>query len=97
MGQSKKIGEWSGNTDTHSLDVRFFEDEEQGLITAMMEAKVLSPPLSSLRRPKQPPRRIETPEIDRLEDTDLDILIARCRAHITARYGQIRNLRQKML
>jgi hypothetical protein len=37
------------------------------------------------------------PETDRIHDNDLDILTAKCRAHISGRYGEVRNLRQKML
>ena len=97
MSESKKIGEWSSNTNSHVFEVRFFENEEHGLFIAKIEAKLPLLPLSSRRQPGRAPRKIETPETDRIHDKDLDMLTARCRAQITGRYGQIRNLRQKSL
>jgi len=94
MSEAKKITEWFGNTDSHLFEIKYFEDEEQGMFIAHVEAKSLDIP-PSRRVPGKAPRRVEPLEVDTLKDESLDLLVARCRAQVTGRYGQIRNFGQK--
>lgn len=94
MSGARKIAVWDGMTQTHRFTVDVFEDDEQGLFIANIEAS--NPPLASaLRLPGQKPAMIEDAEPEKLTYDDLEILKAKTQQTLTKRFGKILQFRER--
>ena len=87
MSDSKKLSEWVGTTGSHGFRVVFFENEEQGLFIANIDA--WTPGLAQVIQPGQSTPSMQMQQPEKLTDTDLEILKAKAQVHIRGRYGEI--------
>ena len=84
---SEKIARWEGMTQSHAFVVKVFEDREQGLFTAHVEAH--SPALAQIVRPGHPTPTMKFEEAAQIRSDSLDTLEALTRKLIGERFGDI--------
>lgn len=88
MSGPKKTAEWIGMTQSHAFEVEIFEDEEQGIFIANINAH--TPPLATaLRQPGQQPATMNFEEEHKIRNTDPDVLRAQARAYVEGLFGKI--------